>query len=423
MPTLETAGVPLAIFTPPHEWNGVHKKAVEAACGSSGLAYIELASKGLDDLRLKQRVDREFFGRLGERLGIQDPMIVKDRYSECLEAANEAIHIVYRELPPRYRNSVGLLNGVEFYPESVAQSLRKMVKPGMDPTQRFERQRQYALAEVALSIRNGVTIRELKNDVSVFQDLFDEHVFSGPEGQTEPCIFYSFHDPETNKLIYISAIPNTDPGVNIKKHEFRARRVDGVGRVSTTPRIKSLGGATLKAVADSLVDKEKPGFIRGSKIEDSVGIMFVCLDDGQEAADRLQARLEDVLSKNIDGVSIKQEHNVDKGRGQSQNVKFNRIKVLSKGFKTPIELIIFTRSNYVNYRYDVGQPSEKEGGLYDGQAHTLFIDRRLMKIAPTYLFPPQYYPDFDVRSAIMESNRVKANELRAHQGLVELAAR
>lgn len=320
-----------------------------------------------------------------------------------IQQQRQAIRVIryYGGLLPEIEQDLELKNEISMLSDNPSDLFRLLSVPHhqIDPILAYEGHR-HALISIISSRHNAVTLSgRLRTVLSQTNQLFNRNLFEGPEGSGQRLKFDSIHDDETNTVVgYPEAGKQIPPTAHLKRVPLHVREVKGVGLVVTSPRKKDDAVAIVKSIAKAranggTIDIEKD-------IEDGIGMIFALMEDKVKPTD-----LADMVVSIIENgprkiVKVLIDNRVGKGRGQSQDLEFERRKIWFEDTPAPLELMFYDRKNYLNAMLEAGQRDPKTG-LYLGGSHSLFELRRVIETAPI-LFPPSKYP--------LNLGRVAANE-------------
>lgn len=263
--------------------------------------------------------------------------------------------------------------------------------------------RRHAVIHFHLGGINARTLNgRIRTVLSDVQDLLDERLFIGPKGYGKDITSNSYHDDETNEVVGFPDRNDRRPlTAHLKRMTLSVRTMRGIGTVYTNNRKKDDGTALWK----SLVKAGKNGGVIhiNAAVQDSMGMTFVAMEDSvapKELANIVARTLREGIDSRIESdhyrqlprvVAIEEDDMADGDRGQASTLAFNaRRKIWLDGIPTPLELMFYDRTTYLDSKYEVGQ-RDPETGLYLGRAHDLFELRRA-KEGVRLVFPESVYP-------------------------------
>lgn len=283
----------------------------------------------------------------------------------------------------------------------------------IDPTLEYEAHRHALLLHISFMLNARTLNGRLRTRLSDVHHTLNRDFFAGIEGSGERVDRESVHDDETNAFIgFPGDFKNIPPTAHIKRVPFTARTLTEGGHVYTSPRKKDDRTAVVKAI---LKGREKGIISTDTDVLDPIGMIMVDLDnryDPKELAERAGEILSNDDSLDIDEIEDDNETGTD--HGQSKGVNFNaRKKIWFAGVPVPLELIFYNYQTYIDSRLKVGE-IDKETGLPDGRAHSLFVDRREYQLAPI-IFPESAYPGTGRSSARAFINRSKVTAARLRE--------
>lgn len=323
-----------------------------------------------------------------------------------IQQQRQAIGVIryYGGLFPEVEQDLELKNEIAMLSDNPSDLFRLLSMPAgqIDPTLAYETHR-HALISIISSRHNAVTLNgRLRTVLSQVNQLFNRNLFEGPEGSGQRLKFDSIHDDETNTMIgYPEAGKRIPPTAHLKRVPLHVREIKGAGLVVTSPRKKDDAVAIVKSITKA---RANGGVINIEKdVEDGIGMIFALMEDKVrpvEFADRVISILEKGPRRIV---KVLMDNRVGKGRGQSQDLEFERRKIWFEETPVPLELMFYDHRNYLNSMLEIGQ-RDPNTGLYLGASHRLFELRRGLDTAPV-IFPPSIYP--------LDLDRIAANCSRA----------
>lgn len=365
---------------------------------------------------------QEYFPSLSAEL-LQSELLRR----EHLVKANNTVNSLRRTAFPHAELQLDLLNPIYYTTSSVPKRLVRLLANGSISARfKFELLRQEVLMLTSLAYAESRFDERTVENLNDINDLFENELYTGKYGEGFPYSFFSVHDNQTNEAYIVSDDFTSIPAINYatehyKQHTQLVRQIEGVGPVLVRQREKSTESALVKAIyKGSQLEGE---YIDISQITDPSGFMFVTKDRKNT---ELYSYLEELITKHYPSAQIEEDHHVNTNRNQSSSVSFLRMQVyLSPEAKYPIEIIIFTQAEYLNYRYHLGtQQDDPKSPFPDAAAHTLYELRRSYAVADM-LFPQELY-DYDVDETWQKrrmDQEHKAQDLLEHNRVVIPAVR
>lgn len=312
---------------------------------------------------------------------------------EHLVKANNTVNSLRKIAFPHAELQLDLLNPIYYTTSNVPKRIVRLLANGSISARfKFELLRQEVLMLTSLAYAesrfNERTVETL-NDIN---DLFENELYTGKYGEGFEYSFFSVHDNQTNEAYVVSddftAIPQIDYATeHYKQHTQLVRQIEGVGPVLVRQREKSTESALVKAIYKGSQLEEE--YIDISQITDPSGFMFVT-KEGKNTD--LYSNLQALLTRHYPSARIEEDHHVNANRNQSTNVSFLRMQVyLTPDAKYPIEIIIFTQGEYLNYRYHLGEKQNNSKNPFpNAAAHIMYELRRTYDVADK-LFPRKIF--------------------------------
>lgn len=356
------------------------------------------------------RVDREVCGRVGEWFGVEESKR-DDFWKESLSDADYAVDVYARKICFVDGGREAMLTTDIVVDRRPSSALARLTLPDtkIDLVCRYEQGRQLALALSAAEIKQEDKKGDAEKALAEIHDLLVKNLFAGKVGGIEDYLFYSYHEPETNKLIGLSKqYPNPHyKGTWVKKHKEPVRSIeikDQSGRIVTVikalydPDQKDTGSAVIKAWQRSL--KNANAETRNAKIqtsphrEDGTRLMIVpmitSLAQGRVLRDFITTEMGKVLEKLPGFIKIKPDDEVNPKNGDPSRFLSRRRKIYTKTLEhRPIEAAILSLGDYISQLYEVGS-FDPRLGMHTGPAHPLYKLRRVAEIAE-FLWPTEIF--------------------------------
>lgn len=252
---------------------------------------------------------------------------------------------------------------------------------GRDVDLDFNVRRHFLLSQISASIEaiSSVGIRDILSDMQF--SLNERLYYKGEEGHHERYTAYSYHDPETNYFIgFARGDVQPDIGSRVYVHEFRARRIEGVGLVYTIRNPKEPEAATKKAIAKA---DSNGGIIKPDSVEDRMRMTVVALEGNLPKGNKGRTDQVKRVHKRVLGFmreykpikKIVPENQVDGDRGQG-GMSWKRDKIYFYD-TSALELVVVGESDHYNQTYAVGGV-DPETGFYKGKdtSHKLYEPRK-----------------------------------------------
>lgn len=282
----------------------------------------------------------------------------------------------------------------------------------IDPILAYEAQQHVLLSHIAGMINARTLNGRLSTVLYDVNSLLNRRLFEGPEGTGHKIHTESYHDDEINDVVGFPHPKGKRPKTaHLKRVPFTARRIQDLGLVYAGPRKKDDRVSIVKCMAKSLDN----GVIDiDNDIQDGIGLEFVLMDN-RTAPGQLVDQVISVIKsgpRKVDKVEFGDEK-VEKNRGQATEFNFDkRVKIWFDGLPTSLEMTVFTLTNFLNYKLEVGT-RDPQTGLYMGRAHELYELRRARKVAHV-LFPREIYSDeaFDLEDVFINRSKLVAQDLR-----------
>lgn len=232
---------------------------------------------------------------------------------------------------------------------------------------KYELIRQDILALLLLQINNYNHVVDSRQKHNEFQKLFESQLYSGKPGTIHKRYIYSIHESQTNRCIatfasllsaqkYLAKHPEVAKNAHIKKFNSQMRLVKNIGYVLAQARNKSDLSTIRKILFYSKLDtsskRKKISLEKQGGLEDTIGYMFVTPNKKRKKF--LNAVITSILKK-YPNAKIDHRDGVSTGRGQSRKVKYLRIFVRLESLPKPIEIIVISQIDYMNYLYELDQ--------------------------------------------------------------------
>lgn len=287
---------------------------------------------------------------------------------------------------------------------------------GRDVDLDFNVRRHFLLQQISASIEavSSIDMRDILSDMQF--RLNEKLYYRGEEGHHERYTAYSYHDPETNYFIGF-APDDAQPagGSRLYVHQYRARRIEGVGLVYTIRNPKEPEAATKKAIAKAYYNG---GIVKPQSVEDRMRMTFVALEGNLPKRNKGKTDQVGRVHKTVLGFmhqykpikKIVLEDQVDGDRGQG-GMTWKRDKIHFYDTLVPLELVVVGESDHYNQTYAVGT-LDPETNFYGGRdtAHKLYEPRRDEPVAQLVL--PESLHGRDIHQALVARNHEIAEELK-----------
>lgn len=359
-------------------------------------------SEGVDIPEIaRRRVDRRVYDKVRTMFDVMGSKI--SFWRKAIGLANDSVNYARNILFPDQDRQATLTTNIDWSDRRPSSALEILTTPTrmIGEQCRYEQGRQLGLALLCAELMKGDENGEANAMLSRVNKFFEKKLFQGRKGDPKRYETFSYHDPETNKLVGFSRQypdPDFDKRLWVKSlvHPVRMVRVGSAlgtteGSIPTLydPREKETGAAVIKALHRSLKeDMVQPngGMIEPSRYwGDRLGVRLVLMEGDRPLRDKLTADLEG-LFWGFDGVyQIKPDDDVDPKNGQSNRVEFRRRQIYIKGLKHPFEMIIQLHEHYLSQLYEVGK-FEPAIGMHNGVAHDLYKFDTVARVAE-YLWP------------------------------------
>lgn len=368
----------------------------------------------VDELYVRQL--QEYFPSLTTEI-LQSELVKR----EHLTQANITVTHLRRLAFPHAELQLDMLNPIYYTTSNTSKRMSRLLANGALSTRyKYELLRQEVLMLTSLAYAeskyNQRTVENL-NDIS---DIFENELFAGRYGEGQSYTFYSVHDSQTNEVELVSdnfiSIPEINSNTqHYKQHTQLVRQIEGIGPVLVRQREKSTASALIKAIYKG--SQLNDAYIDISQITDPSGFMFVTKDTKNH---ELYTLITNLITAHYPTARIVEDHLVDDNRNQSSSVSYLRMQVyLNDRTRYPIEIIISTQKEYLNYIFHLGKHVEDSFSPYpNAAAHALYELRRSYYVAD-WLFPQEIYAlneeeTWEVRRAdqerralaLLEENRV-----------------
>lgn len=405
-PTLKILGIPLGLD---HDQS---KVLLRELYGPSFDRLLANANQGIYP-KDTSAIENNFKNRLRDICGFLEgaPMdyIIRDLFS----AANATVNYVAGVLSDGSQDMPGSLNKIVNMSPVPSERLKTMGNrvtsngsiKRVDPRLPFEARRQIGLAFVAGFMKARELNYPIIDRLNDIQDTFDLELYSGDVASLEGFSSYAFHDNEDNSFIrFRQTLVQSNPvrivqeptpqDMHLKFHHKEFRHVEDVGYVYTNARAKRMEVSIAKALAKAANNGGEVDPLEA--VKDSVGIMFVIMgnDYGVEdtSVSNLTNKIEELLKSNYPTFGgFKEDHKVDGGRGQSQNMNFLRYQAAFADLPVPVEIMVYKYPDYLNASFNIGSYNPILR-TYDGMAHRIYEHNRARLLIP-YLYPNGIYVD------------------------------
>ncbi len=407
---------------------------------------------------IRQSVDAEVYDRVGEWFDIPDRPRNERRkfWYASMNLANHVFDEHVRELLFVSEERQATLTAdvkVDKRPSSILGRLTmpidKITKQG-----RYEQGRQLALGWSAAEVLSEIAHMSKDPDdvLTDLHNLFARRAFVGKiGGNNDNAQFYSYHEPETNRLVGISEhYPDQrfDERFWVKAHKEPVRTIElktetgGTVHVNVLydPDQKDLGSLVVKGWHRSLKAAQKAAEevsreageeaaksqIHKGKIEtapyrgDAIRLRMVPVVFDRQQGDWLRDEISKSSKESIEQwlpgfKDIKPDDEVNKENGDPSRFLARRWKISIDGLSYPIELVIQSLWDYLVQEYEVGRFDSKLG-MHNGYAHRLYKLKLIGEMARSFWPPPIF--DLDLKEAQANSSSYNAfilrNEKRIH---------
>lgn len=348
-------------------------------------------SGGISSKEEADEINARFFELSRNKYDLPDWTHPKTFYKKVKDNTIDAIRY-FGEIVPELAEAFELREEIAHLSDRPSDLLRRLASPpgSIHPVLAYEFQR-HAVAYCQLGMVEARSINaQLCDLLSDIQDLFNEKLFTGPEGNGEDYCTESYHDDVTNEVVGFPDRGNRKPlTAHLKRRWISVRQIPEIGFIHEKSREKRSGPTYVKILVKSL---ENGGIVDlNEAVQDSIATKFVLMDDSvppEQLADLvvsviregIELRKESKHPNQIPDIErVENDNKADKDHGQSTEANFDaRRKIWFKDVPTPIELQFSNRETYLNTEYEVGI-RDPETGLYNGRGHKLFELRRIMK--------------------------------------------
>ncbi len=377
----------------------------------------------------RQRVDREVYDRVGKMLGIGGGLPEweaswKKAMKEAIATHNYARGILFAD-----QDRQGTLTtNIDWDDWRPSTALERLTMPSrrIGAQCKYEQGRQLGLAMLCAEVMSRDENGHARAILTALNNALEENPFVGKSGDPQPYRTYSYHVPDTNRLVDVSSdYPhphlNLGNGLSVKKLDFPVRTIRtedaGIPRdipVLYEPRDKNIASAVIKAKERSLLATKLQ---KGRVIEttpyatDQLGVQFVVMQ-GRAARDQVTARLEQLFDGFEATKNIEPDDQVDISHGSPGRIEFRRRLLYMEGLNNPIELIVYALEDWIPSEYEVGTFSEALG-MHDGRAHDLYKLKVVGNIAE-FMWPFKVF-GIDLEDAKKVSSFDYAARLRRKQ--------
>lgn len=378
------------VFQPGLRGGALSVRAIKVIFGGDNYNVFREAGKKEEYIPelTRQRVDSETYDRFGEMHGVRREG--RERFwKRAMALSNKTIDYARGILFADQDRQATLTTNVAWSDERPSSALERLTMPTrlIGPQCRYEQGRQIVVGSLCAEITSEDENGDLKVRLSEVNDFLERELFIGRKGDPRKYHTFSYHTPQTNKLVGFSSRypdPRFAEKLWVKSLDFPVRRVrmrDSAGAMAEVvsalydPREKETEAIVVKALQRSLIAaKSQPngGLIETTPYEgDRLGVRLVVMEGERPLRDRLTVYLEKLFPR-LDGVyDICEDDEVDSNNGQPNRIEFRRRQVYINGLKHPLEVIIQTLSHYVSQLYEVGS-FNPDSGMHDGPAHELY---------------------------------------------------
>lgn len=374
---------------------------------------------------------RQFFGLLGITTGeqiqslINNPELRKNTSERVLDQLGSAYGIIGSERIRqkfedygRHADSViDFLQGYLSYPGSVNLEMVNEVRAYNDPTDllflafdgrwsekaRFEAKRKVFLMTLAASIDRREREVGIEDQFKRFVNWLHERVWN-PElllGESRGTYLLSTHDPE-NWACHEARIVDEEEGVNIELKPFqkkthlprRSFKTEAGREVNAyvTIRDKTMEAKMLKMLRKGIEDP-------AISVDDDTGIL-VMIDNNRAAREFIGDIVNQGYKSNYPIIIEDVSYTLEGGNYNNKNGGSDKIRMLKFFIRLAnemrVECIIHTPETYAEQLYmrGVSHPEYVLDRLFNGEVDV-----------PRLLFPPKYFPRFDMDKARQERRR------------------
>lgn len=313
----------------------------------------------------------------------------------------------YGEILPEVAQDLEGKNEISLLSERPSDLVRLLFRrpETIDPILAYEAQQHVLLSHIAGMINARTLNCRLSTVLYDVNSLLNQKLFEGPEGTGHKIHTESYHDDETNHVVgFPHRRDHKPPTAHLKHVPLTTRKIQDLGLVYAGPRKKDDRVSIVKCLAKS---SDNGGAINvDNDIQDGIGLEFVLVEDCI-TPEQLIERVVSVIKSGPRKVArVKFRNNeVERNRGQAAEFGFDeRVKIWFEDLPTSLEMTVFTLTNYLNSKLEVGTRDPRTG-LYMGRAHELYELRRARRVS-RLIFPN------DLDEAFINRSKLVAQDLR-----------
>lgn len=365
--------------------------------GAENCREFKDALKKRVDISAEKRlmVDKQVFDTVGKWFGV-DAKHAEGLWKNAMGLANSTVNYARNILFPDQEKRATLTTDMvwdDIRPSSILEVL-------CEPTTRngesykYEKGRQLALGAICLEVLlDEENCGEERGILNGMNKYFTDNLFIGRKGETFPHSFYSYHTPDTNKLVgYGDKIDPPGKGLWVKyflEYPVRRLRIDGMELLALyEPREKGLESRVIKAKERSLLTSNKIGGERKIEVQpyrnDYHGFMFVVMGL-REARNIVTDRVRELLLASKFVTNITEKPQVNEIHGDPNRVPHRRLNILMNELDKTVEGSFRAIGDHLTLEYEVGTFDEKLG-IHNGLGHNFHKLTMISNVAE-YLWP------------------------------------
>ncbi len=323
---------------------------------------------------LKDAVNLRFYNALPYLTGISGDVNMQRFWAARVE---DAIG-VHQEVKSKFPNmDMDILTEVSNPTSDISDTLAVLAAKGHSSLPGHERKARMLMGLISTEIVAGDMKQDMSGELARIEAVLLERYFTN-EDQTRHYKLHTIHDKGTNTYLPIKVDSQTGEiltkGVQ-KSFSVQVRDTEG-GPVHLFTGLKPRTSGITKAIdrASKNGGEVKPH----EDVTDRYRIALASMDEGVDGQ-RIASNIRGLLSGHYrDVVKFKSDSNTDgyKDDGASNRLGWYREKIWFDGVSMPLELVVFDRASFVNYKVEVGR-RDPNTGLFSGNARPLYEPFRM----------------------------------------------
>lgn len=324
---------------------------------------------------LKDAINLRFYNSLPYLTGIAGDVNMQRFWAARVEDAIA----VHQEVKAKFPNmDMDILTEVSNPTSDISDTLAVLSAKGHNSLPGHERKARMLMGLISTEIVAGDMKQDMSTELARVEAVLLERYFAD-EDNTHPYRLHTMHDKTTNSYLPARHDAETgevsNKGVS-KSFSVQVRQVKGGGPVHFFTGLKPRTSGVTKAIDRAV---RNGGEVNPHEdVTDRYRVALASMDervDGEGVAKRIRALLSDNYR---DIVRFKADSATDgyKDDGASNRLGWYREKIWFEGVTTPLELVVFDRASFVNYKVEVGR-RDPNTGLFNGNARDLYVPYRM----------------------------------------------